>query len=183
MITQDEILKFRDSYFKAIASLSPKTSIITDKMPHNFRLVGLLAAAFPEAKFVHTHRDPAAVCWSNYYISFGSNGLGYSYGLETVVKFYHLYRNMMKFWKTQLGDRIYDLDYETLTQNQADETKKLIEHLEIGWDEACLFPEKNERKVLTASHSQVKKSVYTGSSQKWRKFEPFLDGAFSTLGK
>jgi tetratricopeptide (TPR) repeat protein len=180
-ISPQSIAKFRESYIRAVSTVGPQTKFFTDKMPHNFRLIGLLASAFPEAKIIHTQRNPAAVCWSNYYISFGASGLGYSYDLKDVVDFYKLYQDMVDYWNSLLTDRIYNLDYEKLTQNQEIETKRLIEYLDIGWDDACLSPEKNERKVLTASHSQVKKSVYKGSSQKWKRYEPYLDGAFDKL--
>jgi len=180
-ITPEVVADFRESYINAVGSLSPETRTITDKLPHNFRLIGLLAAAFPEAKFVHTKRDPGAVCWSNFYLSFGSTGLGYSYDLDDVVEYFGMYQDIVGFWNEIVGDRIYNLDYELLTSDQEVQTRKLIEFLEIGWDNACLSPEKNERKVVTASHSQVKKSVYKGSSQKWRRFEPYLGGAFDQL--
>lgn len=180
-ISPKTIADFRESYSNAVRSLSPQTDIITDKLPHNFRLIGLLATAFPEAKFVHTKRDPGAVCWSNFHLSFGSNGLGYSYDLDDVVEYFGMYQDIVGLWNDVFGDRIYNLDYELLTSDQENQTRKLVEFLEIGWDDACLSPEKNERKVVTASHSQVKKSVYKGSSQKWRRFEPYLDGAFDNL--
>ena len=180
-ISPQTISKFRESYIKAVSTLSPNTKFFTDKMPHNFRLIGLLASAFPEARIVLMQRDPAAVCWSNYYISFGSTGLGYSYDLGDVVEFYGMHVDLVSYWKSLLPERIYTLDYEMLTHDQDGETRKLIDFLDIGWDDACLSPEKNERKVLTASHSQVKKSVYKGSSQKWKRYEPYLDGAFDRL--
>ncbi|MDP7186019.1 MAG: sulfotransferase [Paracoccaceae bacterium] len=180
-ITPEILARFREDYLNAVSTLAPGTAYFTDKMPHNFRLLGLLAKAFPEAKFVHTNRDAAATCWSNFYISFGSNGLGYCYDLEDLVAYYGLYQDMMEFWRERYSDRIYELDYEKLTQDQNAVTRDLIASLGIGWDDACLAPEKNKRNVLTASYSQVKKSVYTGSSQKWKRYEPFLDGAFDKL--
>ena len=61
------------------------------------------------------------------------------------------------------------------------QTKKLINHLELNWEEACLSPQKNKRSVRTASQQQVRRKVYKGSSEAWRKYEPFLNGAFDSL--
>ena len=87
----------------------------------------------------------------------------------------------MEFWDKHYGEHIYHLDYDKLTLEQEIETRKLIEHLELDWEDACLSPQDNERSVRTASQQQVKQTVYTGSSQAWRKFEPYLDGAFDSL--
>ena len=79
------------------------------------------------------------------------------------------------------GDRIYELDYEKLTIGQEFETKKLLNYIGLKWENSCLTPHKNKRNVSTASQLQVRRKVYAGSSEKWRKFEPFLNGAFDTI--
>ena len=76
---------------------------------------------------------------------------------------------------------IYNLNYDNLTTNQEDETKKLIQYLELNWEDACLFPQNNKRSVATASNLQVRQKVYQGSSAEWQKFEPFIKGVFSEL--
>jgi hypothetical protein len=73
------------------------------------------------------------------------------------------------------------LDYDRLTVEQEAETRKLIEHIELDWEDACLSPQKNKRSVRTASQQQVREKVYTGSSDAWRKFEPYLNGLFDEL--
>ena len=84
----------------------------------------------------------------------------------------------MSFWDNFYGDQIYHLDYDRLTVEQDAETRQLIEHIELGWEDACLSPHENKRSVRTASQQQVRKKVYTGSSDAWRKFEPFLNCVF-----
>ncbi len=150
-------------------------------MPHNFRLVALIRAAIPEAKIVHVMRDPAAVCWSNFKQIFKSDVLNFGCDLQDVVQYYRLYAELMELWKAMFGDAIFTLDYERLTSNQEAETRKLLDHLGLPWEEACLAPQNNRRGVRTASEQQVKKAVYKGSSQEWKKYEPFLDGAFDAL--
>ena len=81
---------------------------------------------------------------------------------------------MLRWWINQ----IYHLDYDRLTVKQEVETKQLIERLGLKWEDACLSPEKNKRSVRTASKQQVRKKLYTGSSDAWRKFEPYLNGVF-----
>ena len=87
----------------------------------------------------------------------------------------------MEFWKFHYSDRIYNLDYEKLTFNQENQIKKLIDRLDLTWQESCLYPHENTSNVKTASQQQVRQKVYKGSSQSWRKYESFIDGAFSNL--
>jgi hypothetical protein len=87
----------------------------------------------------------------------------------------------MKLWNSEYDDRIYNLNYEDLTTDQENQTRKLITHLNLPWEDACLSPQKNKRSVRTASQQQVRQEVYKGSSEAWRKYEPYLNGAFDSL--
>lgn len=179
--SEESLTKFRNDYLEKLESLRDKNLIITDKMPQNFLYVGLITACFPEAKILHVKRDPAAVCWANYKQWFKSENLGYSYSLEDIVEYYKLYNDLMEFWNKALKNKIYEVDYETLTINQESEIKKLIKYLELNWEESCLSPEKNERNVSTASNIQIRNKIFKGSSQKWKKYKPFLKGALDSL--
>ena len=177
----ESLLNFRSKYLTKLKSVSNENLIITDKMPQNFRYIGLLAAAFPEAKIIHVKRNPAAVCWSNYKQYFVSKNIGYCYAIDDVISYHKLYENLMDFWINTLSNRIYKLDYELLTVNQESETRQLIEYLGLDWDEKCLSPQNNMRSVATASNVQVRKKVYRGSSEQWRKYQPFLNGALDSF--
>ena len=177
------ILEFRENYIEALKKRCDGRSIVTDKMPHNFQYVGLILSAFPEAKVIHVNRDPAATCWSNYKHFFPSKKLGYSYDLGDTITYFGLYKDLMKFWLNHYGDRIYNLNYDKLTVNQDDETRRLIKYLELNWEDDCLSPQYNKRNTLTSSQQQVRKKVYQGSSQQWRKFEPYLNSTFEQLAE
>jgi hypothetical protein len=172
---------FRQRYIEKISEHNDGSSYVIDKMPHNFRAIGLILKAIPEAKIIHLSRDPGATCWSNYKHYFRDTGLGYSYNLDDLVRHYGLYTDLMNFWSKQFGDKIYHLNYEELTQNQEDETVKLVNYLGLSWQDGFLEPHKNERVALTASQQQVKKQVYTGSSEAWKKFEPYVGKYFKPL--
>ena len=175
------LLHFRTSYMDKLEGHSAGSLWITDKTPQNFRYLGLLAKAFPEAKFIHVKRCSEAVCWGNFKTFFSRNGLGYAWAIDDIVTYYKLYQSLMEFWGDALHTRVYTLDYELLTDNQEYETRKLIDVIGLDWDENCLYPEGNTRSVSTASNLQVRKKVYRGSSEQWKKYEPFLNGAFTSL--
>ncbi len=180
-ISHEALLNFRHNYLEKLKRHSGGKQFITDKMPQNFRYIGLLAAAFPEAKFIHVKRHSSAVCWGNFKTYFSAKDLGYAWAMDDIVTYFKLYQNLMEFWDSVLHRRIYNLDYELLTDNQEPETRKLIDYIGLDWDENCLFPEGNTRSVLTASSLQVRQKVYRGSSDEWKKYELFLDGAFEGL--
>ena len=85
----------------------------------------------------------------------------------------------MQFWEEHFCNRIYNLNYETLTINQEEEIRKLIKYLELKWEKVCLTPQDNKRSVATTSNTQIREKIYQDSSQKWKKFKPFLNGAFN----
>ena len=171
----------RDTYLHEIKPLAKGKPRLTDKMPHNFRLVALIRAALPQAHIIHVQRNPAAVCWSNYRHYFSTNALGYAYDLADVVAFHGLYRSLMQTWADRFGPTIYHLTYETLTQHPEAETRRLLTHLGLPFQDACLSPQNNRHTMRTVSQQQVKQPIYTGSSQAWRRYEPFLGGAFDNL--
>ena len=180
-IDQDSLFNFRKNYLNKLETLSEGNRFVCDKMPQNFQFIGLIAAAFPEAKIIHVKRDPAAVCWANYKQYFPSKHIRFCYALEDIVHYYCLYNELTDFWINSLNNRIFDLDYELLVKKQETETRKLLGYLELDWDKQCLSPHQNTRSVATASNLQVREKIYKGSSQKWKKYEPFLNGAFDSL--
>jgi hypothetical protein len=179
--TVEAIAVFRDRYLAELAKKADGQTFITDKMPQNFQYIALICAAFPEAKIIHVQRNAEATCLSNFKHYFVSKSLGYSYDLRDTVKYYGLYKDLMHFWSQSYSDRIYNLDYDKLTEDQDSETRRLIECLGLDWEDACLAPQNNKRSVTTASQQQVRQKVYTGSSQAWLKYKPFLDGVFDEL--
>ena len=179
--TLEAVSAFRERYLTELAKRAEGQAFITDKLPQNFRYIALICAAFPEAKIVHVQRNAEATCWSNFKHYFASKDLGYSYSLDDTVAYYGLYKDLMHFWSQSYSERIYNLDYDKLTEDQEPETMRLIEYLGLNWEDACLSPQNNKRSVKTASQQQVRKKVYKGSSQAWRKYEPFLGGAFDEL--
>ena len=181
VLRQESLRVCRSKYLKELECISENKPFVSDKMPQNFTQIAFIFACLPEAKVIHVKRDAKATCWSNFKHYFPANGLGYSNDLEDLVKYYQLYEDLMCFWEQEYPGRIYQLDYDLFTETQEAETKRMLEYLDLSWEEACLHPHLNTRSVRTASSAQVRKKVYKGSSQKWKVYEPFLNGAFYSL--
>ena len=114
---------FRESYLQSVGLRAEGRRFVTDKMPHNFRYIGLIAAALPEARIVHVTRRPEAVCWSNLAHYFVSEGLGYANDPDDVAAYHGLYRELMAFWGARWPGRIRRLDYEALVKAPEAETR------------------------------------------------------------
>lgn len=178
----DEVYSLvRQRYSSALADF-PATRFITDKMPLNFQWIGFILKAVPEAKIIHTRRNPMAVCWSNYKTHFPAIGLAYSNDQKDIADYYHLYDDLMAFWRSQFPDCMYEIDYEALTSDQETETRKLTNYLGLPWQEALLNFHLNSRTVTTASSLQVRKQIYAGSSDEWKKYAKWLQPMIQNLG-
>ena len=172
---------FRKKYQKKLQNISENSTFITDKFPQNFCYIGLLNTTFPEAKILLVKRNPAAVCWANFKKYFVSRKIGYCYSLDDIIKYHSLYENLLAFWKQNMPNTIYDVDYDLLTLKQEEETRKLINFIGLSWEDKCMSPQDNNRSVATASNIQVRQKVYQGSSEQWKKYQPFLNGALDGL--
>ena len=160
-----DLHEIRTGYYNYISKLSSTEKYVTDKMPHNFRFLPIICAAFPEAKFIHIKRSPQAVCWSNFKQYFSTNKLGYCYDLQDVVHFHNLYVNMMQLWKKLYTSSLFPVSYELLTEDPEQIIRDILIHLGLNWETKCLNPEKSKRRVRTASSEQVRNEIYRGSSE------------------
>ncbi len=183
---QDELAQLmrevRDEYQGGISRLSDGEPVVTDKMPLNFRFTGFVLSALPGARVVNLQRDPVATCWSVFKHNFANDGNNYGCDLEHVATFYKRYVEMMKFWHEKFPGQVYDLNYQALTENQEEESRKLLEFCGLEWEDQVLNFQDNKRAVQTASLAQVRKKMYTGSSEAWRKYETHLAPLIEALG-
>jgi tetratricopeptide (TPR) repeat protein len=170
---QNRLLELGIEYLNRLKALSNGVKRVVDKNPHNFRHVGLILLMFPNAKIIHTNRNPIDTCLSCFFQSF-TKGQEYSFSLDDLAIFYNGYRKIMQHWKRLFPDRIYDIQYEELISDQERTSRSLLEFCELPWDESCLDFHKIERNVITASKFQVRKPIYKTSVQRWKKYENHL---------
>lgn len=182
--TPDMLEDIRKRYLSALAAhRAGSARFVTDKMPLNFRFVGHILTALPEARIVHLRRSPEAVCWSNYRLHFPATGMAFSSTQKDVAAFHRLYEGLMAFWERKFPGRIVHVGYEALTEDPEAGARALLERLGLPWQDGVLAVEKSARSVRTASALQVKKGIYTGSSEAWRRFEPWLSDMLAGLAR
>jgi hypothetical protein len=179
---QTGFAKVRNIYKRATEKKT-NLSFICDKMPANFRWVGFIKRAFPEAKIIHMSRNPIAVCWSNYRTYFSDPGMDFGCSLEDVASYHNLHDDLIRFWEMTETHPFYALNYEDFTEAPVTESKKLFQYLDLAWDNSFLEFYKKKKPVLTASDIQIRQQIYKGSSKEWEKYKKFLKPAIDLLNK
>ena len=147
--------------------------IFIDKLPHNFMYLGFIAKAFPDAKIVHLNRHPMDACFAMYKQVF-TWAFKFSYTLDGIADFYIAYTQLMDHWRSLLGDRLIDVTYESLVSDQEAQTRRLLDRLELDFEDSCLNFEKNKAASATASSVQVREKIHSRSVDKWMRFEKQL---------
>lgn len=148
-------------------------AVMTDKMPHNFRYVGLIAHLWPDAVILHTRRHPIDVCLSCFQ-QFFAEGNPYAYDLQDLGHYFTAYENLMAFWRERLPGRLIEIDYEGLVADREPAIRRLLDVCGLSWDERCLDFHRSKRGVDTASAAQVRKPIYQSSVERWRRYESQL---------
>ncbi len=167
-------LQIGTEYMGRIRALDAEAPRITDKMPHNFLNIGYIRKALPNAKIIHCRRDPMDNCLSIFKQEFAGS-LSFAYDQEELGRYYLLYEDLMRHWHEAMPGIIYDIQYEELVADQESQTRKLLEYCGLPWDDACLSFHKTERRVATASFTQVRQPIYRDSVQLWKRYERQLE--------
>jgi tetratricopeptide (TPR) repeat protein len=161
-------------YLEELRGVSQTALRICDKDPFNFLAVGLIHLALPRAAIIHCRRNQLDTALSIHQTHF-SKSSGMPTGGEDLVRYFRAYRRLMEHWSQILPQgRIFEVEYERLTQWPQSEIPQLIDHIGLPWDENCLEPHVNKRIVRTPSGWQVRQSINTGSVDRWRNYEPWL---------
>ena len=174
-VNQATIDSLSKAYVKKLESLSDAgAAVVTDKMPSNFRHLGLIQLLLPKAKVIHCTRNPLDTCLSCYFQDF-SGAHPYSYDLENLGQYYRLYERLMRHWRDVLDLKIMDVSYEELTSDPETVSRQLVEFCGLKWDDRCLEFYKTSRAVATSSYDQVSQPIYKGSVERWRHYEQYLE--------
>ncbi|MET0360606.1 MAG: sulfotransferase [Sphingobium sp.] len=157
-----DVAAIGDAYLSMAPPLRNGTSHFIDKLPINFLYAGLIARALPSARLVHIRRHPLDLCFAMFKTMFG-DAYPFSYSLEELGAYYHAYDKLMAHWRRALGDRLIEIDYEDLVGAPGATLETLLPALGLGFEEACLSPEKDRSAVMTASASQVRRPIHLAS--------------------
>ncbi len=169
-------------YLNRLARLGGTAMRVTDKMPHNFLLLGLIDHLFPGARVIHVHRDPMDTCLSIYFQRFNAEH-PYAFALADLGRYYRQYEGLMAHWRALLRLPLLDVRYEELVSDPEAMVRRLLAFCDLEWDERCLRFHESKRLVSTPSYDQVRQPLYRSSVERWRRYEPWLGELKAALGK
>ncbi len=168
-ITPAQLAQIAAQYRAQLAALFPGAERITDKRPDNFLYIGLIKCLFPEARIVHTLRQPLDNCLSVFFLHLDPS-MAYALDLMDIGHYYAQYRRLMAHWRSLFGGDILDFDYDAFVRSPRPATERLLDFCGLEWDEACLAFHKQRNAVKTASVWQVREPLYDRSSGRWRNY-------------
>jgi len=146
----------------------------TDKMPNNFRHIGLILSILPNARIIDARREAMACCFSGYKQLF-AEGQEFSYSLADIGRYYSGYVDLMAHWRRCYPDSILQVDYEDVVDDLEGQVRGMLEFLGLSFEPACVEFHRTERSVRTASSEQVRQPINRRGVEQWRNFEPWLD--------
>jgi hypothetical protein len=169
-----------ENYLTSTRVLTDGSPRFIDKLPFNYLYAGLIHLAFPNAKIINLVRNPLDTCFAVYKQLFDS-AYPFSYQLDELADYYLSYRHLMKHWHEVMPGVIYEVSYEALVADLEGESRALLAHCDLPWQDACLDFHLNDAASTTASASQVREKIYASSIGRWRHFEDHLQGLKSRL--
>jgi len=162
------------AYLASLPAVAEGKIRITDKAPGNFFRVGMIRLILPNARIVHTLRDPVDTCISCFSRFF--NAVPFSYDLAELGCYYRWYHELMEHWRSVLpAGAMLDVSYEEVVDNLEEQARRLIDYCGLPWDDRCLSFHQNSRAITTSSNVQVRRPLYRSSLARWRRYEAYLE--------
>jgi hypothetical protein len=169
-------------YLASFEGLPAEAVRVIDKLPSNFKNLGLIHAALPAARFIHLERHPLDTCLSIYFQGFTA-AHAYATDLTDLAHYYREYRRLMAHWRATLPPHLLlEVRYESLVDDPEHWGRRMLAHLGLSWDPRCLEFHLTDRPVLTASSWQVRQPIGKGSIGRWRHYERYLEPLREALG-
>jgi hypothetical protein len=152
-----------------------------DKMPNNFRHIGLIHLILPSAKIIDARRHPMACCFSGFKQLF-AEGQEFTYDLTDAGLYYRDYVELMDHWDAVLPGKVLRVRYEDVVADTAAQVRRILDHCGLPYEDACVNFYETRRSVRTPSSEQVRQPIYTSGLEQWRNFEPWLEPLKTALG-
>lgn len=175
--SRKDVAKITEGYMQSISYRLGDKLLFIEKFPENFLYLGFIAKAFPHARMIHLNRNPMDACFAMYKQSF----FRYAYVLDDLGPYYVAYNRLHQHWRRVLGDRLIEVDYEAMVNDQENQTRRLLDAIDVEFEPACLNFEKNKAASNTASTVQIREKVHTRSVYRWKRFEKQLKSLKSYL--
>jgi len=181
-MTAEQFRELGEGYLSSTRIQRSDTPFFIDKMPNNFRHIGLIHLVLPNAKIIDARRHPMGGCFSGFKQLFAS-GQTFTYSLEHVGKYYRDYVRLMDHWDEVLPGRVHRVQYEEMVADTETQIRALLDYCNLDFEDQCLRFYETDRAVRTPSSEQVRKPIYKEGLEQWRNFEPHLAPLKNALGQ
>lgn len=180
-LTAEELQEFGEAFIDDTRIHRDGAARFIDKMPNNFRHIGLIKLILPNAKIIDARRHPMACCFSGYKQLF-AEGQEFTYSLRDIGSYYRDYVELMDHWDEVLPDEVLLVQYEDVVADLETQVRRMLDYLELPFEESCLRYWETERSIRTPSSEQVRQPVYQSGVDQWKKFEKHLGPLEDALG-
>ena len=152
-----------------------------DKMPNNFRHVGLIHLMLPNAKIIDARREPMACCFSNLKQLF-AQGQEFTYSIDDIARYYRTYLELMRHWDDALPGRVLRVQHEDVVDDLESSVRRILDYCGLPFEAGCVEFHKTQRHVRTPSSEQVRRPIFRDSLDQWTNFEPWINPLKTALG-
>ncbi len=180
-LTPEQLLSLGEQYLANTRVYRKAKPFFIDKMPNNFRHLGLIHLILPNARIIDARREPMACCFSNFKQLF-ANGQEFTYSLEDLGRYYRSYVELMDHWDRVLPGKVLRILHEDVVEDLEGNVRRLLDFCGLEFEPACLEFHKTERSVRTASSEQVRRPIFKEGLDQWRHYEPWLGPLKEALG-
>ena len=180
-LTAEDFARLGRGYLADTAVYRSGRPFFIDKMPNNFRHIGLIHLMLPNAKIIDARREPMACCFSNLKQLF-AQGQEFTYSVEDIARYYRTYLELMAHWDAALPGRVLRVRHEDVVEDLEGSVRRLLDHCGLPFEAACVDFHKNTRSVRTPSSEQVRQPIFRDGLDQWTRFEPWLAPLKAALG-
>jgi predicted Zn-dependent protease len=180
-LAPEDFLKLGEKYLSDTRIYRSGKPYFIDKMPNNFRHIGLIHLMLPNAKIIDARREPLACCFSNVKQLFAT-GQEFTYSVEDIARYYRSYLELMQHWDDVLPGRVLRVHHEDVVDDLESNVRRILNFCGLPFEASCLEFYKTARSVRTASSEQVRQPIFRDGLDQWTKYEPWLDALKDALG-
>jgi tetratricopeptide (TPR) repeat protein len=181
-LTAEDCRRLGEKYLADTRAYRRGRAFFVDKMPNNFRHLGLILLILPQAKIIDARREAIACCFSNFKQLYAS-GQQFTYSLEDIGRYYRSYVELMAHWEAVLPGKILRVQHEEVVADLEGNVRRLLEFCGLDFEPACIEFHRTQRQVHSASSEQVRQPIYRQGIEQWRHFEPWLGPLRAVLGE
>jgi hypothetical protein len=180
-LTADDFLKLGEKYLADTLVYRSGKPFFIDKMPNNFRHIGLIHLMLPNARIIDARREPMSCCFSNLKQLFAS-GQEFTYSIEDIARYYRTYLELMRHWDEALPGRVLRVHHEDVVDDLEGSVRRILDYCGLPFEPACVDFHKTKRSVRTPSSEQVRQPIFRDGLDQWKKYEQWLQPLKEALG-